>query len=103
VARWADEKVAKTWGPHATARLCHIARTGWDGRIKNPFEKAQPHALRVVPEHKVPGAFAPVGNVFHVSQALSWLASHRDAIEGQFERISAVEGLTLSLMDVVHN
>jgi hypothetical protein len=28
VERWADQKVARVWGPHAAARLCHIARNG---------------------------------------------------------------------------
>lgn len=98
VERWADEKVAKVWGPHAAARLCHIARTGWDGRIENPFETATPHKRQVASERQVPGAFAPVKNAFHVSQVLSWLASHRGTLEGQFERTPQVHRLMSSLL-----
>jgi hypothetical protein len=98
VERWADEKVAKVWGPHAAARMCHIARTGRDGRIEDPFEKARPHERQVANERQVPGAFAPVKNAFHVSQALSWLASHRGTLEDQFERTAQVHRLMSSLL-----
>jgi hypothetical protein len=99
VEHWADEKVARVWGPHAAARLCHIARTGWDGRIEDPFEKAKPHERQVASERQVPGAFALVKNAFHVSQALSWLASRRRTLEDQFERTARIGGLIASLLE----
>jgi hypothetical protein len=98
IERWADARVARVWGPHAAARLCHIARTGWDGRVENPFETAKPHERQVASERQVPGAFAPVKNAFHVSQALSWLASHRRMLEDQFERTPHVHRLMSSLL-----
>jgi hypothetical protein len=99
IERWADARVAGVWGPHAAARLCHIARTGWDGRITNLFEEARPHLRRVSREQQVPGALAPATNAFHVSQALSWLASHRGTLEDQFERTAGIDGLMASLLE----
>ena len=55
IERWADTEVARIWGPHAAARVCHIARTGQDGRIEDPFEKALPHDLRVTSERQSAG------------------------------------------------
>ena len=98
IERWADTEVARTWGPHAAARLCHIARTGRDGRIARPFEKALPHELPVASERQVPGAFAPVRNAYHVSQILSWLASHRGTVQDQQERTAEIDGLMRSLL-----
>ena len=37
--------------------------------------------------HKVPGLFAPVQNVYHLSQVLSWLASERETREGQLKTL----------------
>lgn len=98
IERWADVEVSRTWGPHAAARLCHIARTGQDGRIENPFEKALPHKRQVAGEQQVPGAFAPVRNAYHVSQILSWLASHRGTIQDQQERTAEIGRLMRSLL-----
>ena len=103
VEDWADRSVAKAWGPHAAARVCHIARTGWDGEIEDPFEKVAPHERVVRSQWHVPGAFAPAENAFHVSQALSWLASHRGTIQGRFERMSEIHGLMSSLLQERRN
>jgi hypothetical protein len=98
IDRWADTAVARTWGPHAAARICHIARTGHDGQIEDPFENVLSHDLRVSSERQVPGAFAPVKNVYHVSQILSWLASHRATIQGQQERTVEIDRLMRALV-----
>jgi hypothetical protein len=58
----------------------------------------QAHERQVASERQVPGAFAPVKNAFHVSQALSWLASHRGTLEDQFERTVEIDGLMSSLL-----
>ncbi len=98
VERWADTDVARTWGPHAAARVCHIARTGQDGRIEDPFQKARPHELQMVNVQPVPGAFSPVRNAYHVSQILSWLASHRATIQDQHERTAEIDLLMGTLL-----
>ena len=90
--------MARTWGPHAAARVCHIARTGQDGRIADPFQKASPHELQVTSEQTVPGTFTPVRNAYHVSQILSWLASHRATIQDQQERTAEIDLLMRTLL-----
>lgn len=98
IERWADTQVAQTWGPHAAARVCHIVRTGEDGRIEDPFEKAPPHAIAVKSERKMPGACAPVANAYHVSQVLSWISSHRRTIQDQNERTAQIDRLMRTLL-----
>ena len=98
IETWADDVVAKEWGVFAAARTCHIARTGYDGAIEDPFEKAPPHAKRVKSEIEVPGACAPIENIFHVSQTLSWIASHRNTIEDRLLKTRDVYRLVNSLV-----
>jgi hypothetical protein len=81
IERWADEVIAEEWNIAAAARVCHIARTGWDG-IVAPVRRP-PHLRSVSSDEEVPGACAPVGNLYHVSQVLSWLAGKRATIEEQ--------------------
>lgn len=54
---------------------------------------------------KVPGLFAPVQNVYHLSQVLSWLASERETregqlktLEGRFQRLNQIPGLMDALL-----
>ena len=44
VESWADEHVAKVWGVEVAARVCHIARSGHDGKVQRPPDKIAPHA-----------------------------------------------------------
>jgi hypothetical protein len=99
IETWADDVVSRTWGVHAAARTCHIARTGYDGTIEDPFEKAPPHAKRVKSEIEVPGSCAPVENIFHVSQTLSWIASHRNTIEDRLIKTREIYDLVSPLVD----
>ena len=98
IASWADDVVNKAWGVHAAARTCHIARTGFDGSIEDPFEKALPHEKRVRSDIEVPGSCAPVKNVFHVSQILSWIASHRNTMEDRLTKTREIYGLISPLV-----
>lgn len=86
IEAWADDVLSRIWGTHAAARTCHIARTGYDGHIEDAFEKAPPHQKKVTSDIEVPGSGAPVSNVFHLSQALSWIASHRNSVEDGMEK-----------------
>lgn len=70
---WIDETVAKEWGPHAAARLWNIISEGFDGEVEQ-VRDLKPHQLPIRSTNAVPGACAPVRNLFHVSQALSWIA-----------------------------
>jgi hypothetical protein len=96
---WADTVVGQKWGVHAAARTCHIARTGYDGAIADPFETALPHAKRVNSVTEVPGSCAPVKNIFHVSQILSWLASHRNTMEDRLVKTREIYDLVGPLVN----
>ncbi len=54
--------------------------------------------LKVKVIRKVPGLFAPVENVYHVSQVLSWIASQQETIQGQLERMGQIHGLMDALL-----
>lgn len=54
--------------------------------------------LKVKMIHKVPGLFAPVENVYHASQILSWIASQQGTIESQLTRLGQIHGLMDDLL-----
>ncbi len=93
---WIDEVVAQSWGPHAAARIWNILEQGFDGDVQ-PAKNRKPHELEVAATHEVPGAYAPVDNLFHVSQALSWLASTRHTVQERLEHIKAIPALMKAL------
>jgi hypothetical protein len=99
VETWADETLTKRWNSYLAARACHIARTGFDGEVLNRFEECKPHERQVSSEREVPGACAPVGNVYHVSQVLSWLAKERRTVQDQFEKMMEIPKLLTPLLD----
>jgi len=96
--KWVDGSLRKIWGSHAAARVYHIANTGWDGKIDNPFQKVLPHERDISDTVKVPGACAPVTNAFHVSQVLSWLARERKTIQDQLEKMIEIGDLMRKLL-----
>lgn len=77
LGRWVDGPLRKRWGVHAAARAYHISRTGRDAELAVPFESGPPSGKTVNLLGRVPGAHAPAGNAYAVSQALSWLATRR--------------------------
>jgi hypothetical protein len=89
---WIDEVVAQSWGPHAAARIWNILKDGFDGDVQ-PAKNRKPHELEVAATREVPGAYAPVDNLFHVSQALSWLAGTRQTVQERLERVEAIPAL----------
>ncbi len=99
IEHWIDKTVAKKWGPHAAARVYHIAKTGYDGEITERFAKdVQPHEHRVQSTNRVPGSFAPVRNAYDISQVLSWIVSRRGTIEDQFARMMDIPYLMRALL-----
>lgn len=61
--------------------------------------------FKVSTTRKVPGLFAPVQNVYHLSQVLSWLASERETregqlktLEGRLQRLNQIPGLMDALL-----
>jgi hypothetical protein len=93
VESWADEHVAKVWGVEVAARVCHIARSGHDGKVQRPPDKIAPHARAVESQIEVPGAAKPARNLFDVAQALSWVAGRRESIEDQTDWVRTIPSL----------
>ena len=99
IEHWIDKTIEKRWGVHAAARVYHIAKTGYDGELVNPFAKGvKPHEHQVQSTNKVPGSFVPVRNAYDISQVLSWLASRRGTIEDQFDRMMDIPYLMRALL-----
>ena len=82
---WAEDEVRPRWGHTAAARALHICRTGYDGRveIKRAEAVGPVGELQVSSDIKVPGSGAPVANVYHAYQALTWISERRRRIEDQ--------------------
>jgi hypothetical protein len=89
---WVDQVVAEAWGPFAAARAWSILTSGFDGDVEQAKNR-KPHELTVKRTHEVPGTCAPVGNLFHASQVLSWLATARRTIPERLEHIRAIPTL----------
>jgi hypothetical protein len=89
---WLHERVAKEWGPHAAARVWNIINEGFDGEVEQA-RNLMPHQLPIKSTSAVPGACAPVRNLFHVSQALSWIAGTRNTIPERLEYVKAIPRL----------
>ncbi len=89
LTKWIDETVAKEWGPHAAARVLSIIKEGFDGDVEQ-VRDLKPHQLLISSKYAVTGACAPAHNLFHVSQALSWIAGARRTIPERLEYVKAI-------------
>jgi hypothetical protein len=99
LVKWVDEEVAKRWGPHIAARIWNIINVGFDGEVEQ-IRNLKPHQLPITNRNSVPGACAPVHNLFHVSQALSWIAGTRNTIPERLEYVKAIPQLMEALTEV---
>jgi hypothetical protein len=97
VVGWTDEVIAKKWGAHSAARVWHIISEGMDGEVQAANDKRPPHKLELKSPQQVPGAPIPADNLYHVSQALSWVAGSRKNIQERIEYLYAVPQLLESL------
>lgn len=98
IEKWADGIVAEVWGPHLAARVCHIMRSGYDGRVGRAKPKTPPHDYVVSSDVAVSGIHAPVNNLYHLSQVLSWLAGQRDKVEDVEAHLSDIPHLLKPLI-----
>jgi hypothetical protein len=98
IEQWANNVIAKEWNNAAAARVCHIARSGWDGIVAPGSERKPAHLRQVSSDVEVPGACAPAENLYHVSQVLSWIASKRPTIEEQGEWMRNIPKLLKQLL-----
>lgn len=96
---WADDVLTKSWGVHAAARVCHIARSGYDGKVGRPRKNTPPHSYPVSSDIEVPGACAPVKNLYHLCQAMSWVAGQKNTIESSDTILEEIPRLIISLME----
>ena len=83
----------------AAARLCHIARAGFDGRVGRGRKNDRPNSLPVSSDTVVPGACAPIKNLYHVSQALVWIAQQGKNVETSQSRMNQIARLLRTLID----
>ena len=98
IEHWIDDTVEKRWGVHAAARVYHIAKTGYDGKLDPPEQKVPPTKQKVQSTNEVPGSFAPVRNAYGISQVLSWIASRRGTIQDQLDRMMDIPYLMRALL-----
>jgi len=93
-----DCPLAKAWGVKAAARTWHIAMTGYDATLADPFEKALPHQKTMAPTVPVPGNPHRASSAYHVAQTLAWLAKDpRDAAD-RLQRMAEIPGLMWDLL-----
>ena len=81
IEAWADKHLTNEWGVHLAARCCHITRSGYDGIVGRAAAKTPASRYVVSSDKEVPGACAPITNLYHLSQALTWLAGNRKTVE----------------------
>ena len=98
---WIDDSVAEQWGPHVAARVWSIVNEGRDGQVEQ-VRNLKPHELTMTNKTVVPGASAPVKNLFHVSQALSWIAGTRRTIPEKLDYVKAIPRVMQPLNGLRH-
>jgi hypothetical protein len=93
-----DVFVARLWGRRDAARAYHICLTGRDCVIDHDDRDLPAHRLTGRPFSHVPGACAPVRNLYHVGQALSWVAGQAESLEKRFARTREIPSLLRYLL-----
>jgi hypothetical protein len=81
IAIWADDKVSKEWGKKAAARVFHICNAGKDIEIEDPFAPGTATKKPIRHLCRVPGSPERAATKYDVSQALSFVATHRNNTE----------------------
>jgi hypothetical protein len=99
LTRWADEILSKRWGVTCATRFCWIVRQGVDGEIQQQDSHRKPSDRPLYSHRAVPGACAPVRNLYHVAQALAWIAASSTSIGKQLSMYRDVGPLIHSLAD----
>ena len=81
VASWADGNLSDKWGKKAAARVFHICDSGKDIEIVDPFAPGPATKKPVRYLARVPGCSERAETKYDVSQALSFVATHRTNAE----------------------
>jgi len=98
-AKWADTVVSKEWGLHAAARVWSVIRFGEDGDVVASKQNRLAHEQELTSTAAVPGAPVPTENLFHASQALSWVAGTRKNIQDRLQFIKDIPALMKPLAE----
>lgn len=86
IAPWADADLSEKWGKKAAARVFHICDSGKDIEIENPFAPGPATKKPTRYLGRVPGSPERAATKYDVSQALSFVASHRNNTEERVAR-----------------
>jgi hypothetical protein len=86
IATWADEKLSEQWGKKAATRVFHICDAGKDIEIDDPFAPGTATKKPVRYLNRVPGSPERAATKYDVSQALSFVATHRNNTEERVTR-----------------
>jgi hypothetical protein len=98
LAKWVDEVVATEWNRWAAARVFHVAASGHDGDVVCCSD-LPPHRLLLQNAMLAPGACAPANNVYHVAQALSFVASRLISWGNRYRWLADIPRLLEPLMN----
>lgn len=100
IEKWANGTVSAKWGKKAACRVYHICTSGYDVVIDPPFAPGSATTKPIRQLQAVPGAtVVPASNLYHVSQALTWVATRRQNAEERTEWQSNVPDLIDALAD----
>lgn len=97
IGSWANTSVSDRWGKKAACRIFHICMSGCDAEITDQFAGGLATTKPVTLMAEVPGAAKPAQTLYDVSQALSWVATHRTNPEERLEWQSQIPRLVESL------
>jgi hypothetical protein len=97
VATWANEHVSSEWGKKAAARIFHICDSGKDIEIGDPFAAGAATEKPVRYLDRVPGCPERAATKYDVSQAMSFIATHRRNAEERVAWQAVIPTLLLSL------
>lgn len=86
IAIWADGALTDKWGKKAAARVFHICAAGRDIEIDDPFAPGAATTKPVRFLAPVPGSPQRAATKYDVSQALSFVATHRNNTEERVTR-----------------
>jgi len=86
ISVWADGAVTEAWGKKAAARVFHICDVGKDIEIVDPFASGTATQKPIRHLSKVPGSPERALTKYDVSQALSFVATHRNNAEERVAR-----------------
>lgn len=81
ITAWADKKLSEKWGKKAAARVFHICNAGKDIEIEDPFAPGSATEKPIRFLGRVPGSPERAATKYDVSQALSFVATHRNNTE----------------------